>query len=45
MSDLDSTNGTYLNGRRVREAIEVRPGDRIDVGTARLVVKDLMPWT
>ncbi|HEY9085091.1 MAG TPA: FHA domain-containing protein [Candidatus Tyrphobacter sp.] len=45
VSDLDSTNGTYLNGRRLREAIEIRPGDRIDVGTARLVVKELVPWT
>ncbi len=45
ISDLDSTNGTYLNGKRVRQAIEVREGDRIDVGTARLVVKELAPWT
>ncbi|MGH7738002.1 MAG: FHA domain-containing protein [Candidatus Tyrphobacter sp.] len=45
LSDLESANGTYLNGRRVREAIEVRPGDRIDVGTARLVVKEVVPWT
>jgi hypothetical protein len=45
VSDLDSTNGTYLNGRRVRQAIEVRAGDRIDVGTTRLVVKELAPWT
>jgi predicted lysophospholipase L1 biosynthesis ABC-type transport system permease subunit len=45
VSDLDSANGTYLNGRRLRQAIEVRPGDRIDVGTARLVVKEIVPWT
>lgn len=45
VSDLGSSNGTYLNGRRLRQAIEVRPGDRIDVGTARLVVKELQPWT
>lgn len=43
--DLGSTNGTYLNGRRLRQAIEVRTGDRIDVGTTRLVVKELTPWT
>lgn len=43
--DLRSTNGTYLNGRRLRQAIEVRTGDRIDVGTTRLVVKELAPWT
>ena len=45
VSDLESANGTYLNGRRIRQAIEVRPGDRIDVGTARLVVKEIVPWT
>jgi hypothetical protein len=45
VSDLESTNGTYLNGRRLRQAIEIRDGDRIDVGTARLVVKELAPWT
>lgn len=45
VSDLESTNGTYLNGRRLHQAIEVREGDRIDVGTARLVVKELAPWT
>jgi hypothetical protein len=45
VSDLESTNGTYLNGRRLRQAIEIRPGDRIDVGTARLVVKEMGPWT
>ena len=39
--DLESSNGTFLNGRRVREAIEVRKGDEIDVGTTRLVVEEL----
>jgi hypothetical protein len=43
--DLRSASGTYLNGHRLRQAIEVRPGDRIDVGTARLVVKGVGPWT
>lgn len=45
VSDLESANGTYLNGRPLRQAIELRPGDRIDVGTARLVVKEIVPWT
>ncbi len=45
VSDLESANGTFLNGRELRQAIEVRPGDRIDVGTARLVVKEIVPWT
>lgn len=38
VEDLKSSNGTFLNGRRVGEAIEVRQGDEIDVGTTRLVV-------
>lgn len=36
LSDLHSSNGTFLNGRRIRETIEVRPHDQIDVGTARI---------
>jgi hypothetical protein len=39
--DLESSNGTFLNGRRVNEAIEVRRGDEIDVGTTRLTVEEL----
>ncbi len=43
--DLQSRNGTFLNGRRLSDAIEVRVGDAIDVGTTRLVVEDISPWT
>jgi pSer/pThr/pTyr-binding forkhead associated (FHA) protein len=39
VNDLKSSNGTFLNGRRVSEAIEVRPGDEIDVGSTRVVVR------
>lgn len=38
LEDLKSSNGTFLNGRRLRDAIEVRAGDEIDVGTTRLIV-------
>jgi len=38
LDDLQSSNGTFLNGRRVTESIEVRAGDEIDVGTTRIVV-------
>jgi pSer/pThr/pTyr-binding forkhead associated (FHA) protein len=31
--DLDSSNGTLVNGRRVHD-VEVRPGDRIRLGAA-----------
>jgi hypothetical protein len=41
--DLNSSNGTFLNGRRVTEPIEVREGDEIDVGTTRIRVVSLRP--
>jgi pSer/pThr/pTyr-binding forkhead associated (FHA) protein len=43
VEDLRSRNGTFLNGRRVTEAIEVREGDEVDVGATRLVVKSVRP--
>jgi pSer/pThr/pTyr-binding forkhead associated (FHA) protein len=38
LEDLESRNGTFLNGRRVAEAIEVLEGDEVDVGATRIVV-------
>jgi pSer/pThr/pTyr-binding forkhead associated (FHA) protein len=35
--DLDSTNGTYVNGRRVARAT-LKDGDRLRVGAVELVV-------
>ena len=32
LTDLGSANGTYVNGRRVKRRVELRPGDRVDVG-------------
>jgi pSer/pThr/pTyr-binding forkhead associated (FHA) protein len=32
VEDLGSTNGTLLNGRRVRRAASMRPGDRLKIG-------------
>ena len=34
--DLDSTNGTYVNGRRV-ESARLTPGDRMQIGRVELV--------
>lgn len=45
VNDLGSRNGTFLNGRRLREGIEVRCGDQVDVGTTRLIVTEIAPWT
>jgi hypothetical protein len=43
VEDLESSNGTFLNGRRVTEPIEIREGDEIDVGTTRVVVTSVRP--
>ena len=32
ISDLDSANGTYVNGRRISEATWIVPGDRVQMG-------------
>jgi pSer/pThr/pTyr-binding forkhead associated (FHA) protein len=38
LRDLRSTNGTFLNGERVRGGIEILPGDAIDLGGVRMYV-------
>ena len=38
VTDLGSTNGTFVNGRRVTRAT-VRPGDELSIGTSRLRVE------
>jgi hypothetical protein len=35
VTDLGSTNGTHINGRRVTQA-QLRPGDRLQIGAVRL---------
>lgn len=35
--DTGSSNGTFLNGKRITEAIELRAGDLIDVGSTRII--------
>lgn len=37
VTDLDSTNGTFVNGKRVDEAM-LKEGDRLGVGRVELVV-------
>ncbi len=32
LRDLDSRNGTYINGGRVTDQIDVKPGDKIQIG-------------
>jgi hypothetical protein len=38
VEDLGSTNGTYLNGRKVTKAHPVRRGDRVKIGATVLEV-------
>lgn len=39
LTDLNSTNGTTLNGIRISEPTEVHPGDRIIIGDSWFVVR------
>ena len=38
VQDLDSVNGTFVNGQRVEGKQRVHPGDRLDIGPICLVV-------
>lgn len=37
LSDLESTNGTRVNGWRVRGQVPVGPGDRVSFGSLEVV--------
>jgi pSer/pThr/pTyr-binding forkhead associated (FHA) protein len=39
VEDLGSTNGTFLNQRKVTSPAEVRAGDRVRIGTTTLELK------
>jgi pSer/pThr/pTyr-binding forkhead associated (FHA) protein len=39
VEDLGSTNGTYVNDERLGAPVQVRPGDRIRVGTTQMELK------
>jgi S1-C subfamily serine protease len=40
IEDLDSTNGTFVNGKRITDIQRLTPGDTIKVGTTTLQVLD-----
>ena len=39
LEDLDSTNGTFVNGKRVDKRARVKAGDRIGVGRVELEIE------
>ncbi|MDO8962885.1 MAG: FHA domain-containing protein [Coriobacteriia bacterium] len=41
LEDLDSTNGTVVNGRRVTAPVTLSPGDSIEFGTVKTKVSRL----
>jgi len=40
LADLNSTNGTYLNGCRIARPMPLQDGDIVEVGSARFVYRD-----
>ncbi|MDQ3282190.1 MAG: ATP-binding cassette domain-containing protein [Acidobacteriota bacterium] len=40
VTDLGSTNGTYVNGRRTTTAAQLTSGDVVDLGGSRLILLD-----
>jgi len=38
LTDLDSTNGTFVNGRRIKGAVPINPGDELSFGAARFAM-------
>jgi pSer/pThr/pTyr-binding forkhead associated (FHA) protein len=41
IEDLGSTNGTFVNGRRIATPTTLTPGDAIELGATTLVVRDV----
>jgi pSer/pThr/pTyr-binding forkhead associated (FHA) protein len=39
VEDLDSVNGTYVNGRRIGSKATLRSGDRLELGPVRFLVE------
>src|SRR6266852_4799357 len=38
VTDLGSTNGTYVNGRRIKRSATIKPGDKLTFGAAQLAI-------
>jgi hypothetical protein len=40
IGDLDSTNGTFVNGRRITQTVPIGPGDEISFGAAKFALTE-----
>jgi uncharacterized protein YkwD len=38
IADLESTNGTFVNGRRLKQPVLIKPGDEISFGAAKFAM-------
>ena len=43
LTDLGSTNGTWLNGARVAEAVSIQSGDVVQFGRIDALITDVSP--
>ncbi|MDQ2818389.1 MAG: FHA domain-containing protein [Candidatus Eremiobacteraeota bacterium] len=43
VEDLNSTNGTLVNGHRIEGAVPVRRGDRIELGANQIILMSMGP--
>lgn len=39
LTDLDSSNGTHVNGQRISEVVRLRPGDCLRIGPTQFLVE------
>jgi pSer/pThr/pTyr-binding forkhead associated (FHA) protein len=40
VEDMGSTNGTYLNGRQLRKAEQLKPADKIRIGDSEYTYRE-----
>lgn len=40
VTDLDSTNGTFVNGQRIETSARMKSGDRLGVGRVELLISE-----
>ena len=45
VTDLDSSNGTYVNDQPISQPTQLRPGDRVRIGLSVLELRDRAPVT